>query len=65
MAQAILRLPAVRARTSLSRSTIYLQISQGVFPEPVTLGLRAVGWLDQEIEEWLQSRIELSRKAAR
>src|SRR5436190_559659 len=57
MATNILRLPAVKARTGLSRSTIYLRVSQGSFPAPVNLGDRAVGWLDSEIQAWLQGRI--------
>jgi prophage regulatory protein len=60
----ILRLPAVKTRTGLSRSTIYLRVSQGKFPRPVSLGGRAVGWLEAEVQEWLQRRIEASRKAA-
>jgi prophage regulatory protein len=59
----ILRLPAVKARTGLSRSTIYLRVSQGAFPKPVNLGTRAVGWVESEIQEWLQQQIEASRKA--
>jgi prophage regulatory protein len=64
MAQAILRLPAVKVRTGLSRSSIYLQISQGTFPKPISLGPRAVGWIDAEIAEWVQQRIAQSRKTA-
>jgi prophage regulatory protein len=64
MTHTILRLPAVKASTGLSRSTIYLRVSQGTFPKPVSLGGRAVGWLEAEIQEWLQRRIEASRKAA-
>ena len=64
MADSILRLPAVKTRTGLSRSTIYLRVSQGTFPKPVSLGGRAVGWLEAEVQEWLQRRIEASRKAA-
>ncbi len=59
---AILRLPAVKKCTGLSRSTVYLRIAQGSFPKPVSLGARAVGWLEAEIQEWLQQRIEASRK---
>lgn len=59
----ILRLPAVKTRTGLSRSTIYLRVSQGTFPKPVSLGARAVGWVESEIQEWLQRHIETSRKA--
>ncbi|MCP5346552.1 MAG: AlpA family transcriptional regulator [Pseudomonadales bacterium] len=64
MATVILRLPTVKARTGLSRSTIYLRISEGRFPKPVSLGGRAVGWVEAEITEWLNQQIEASRKAA-
>jgi prophage regulatory protein len=61
MADSILRLPAVKTRTGLSRSTIYLRVSQGTFPRPVSLGGRAVGWVDDEIQSWLAERIAASR----
>jgi len=64
MAIAILRLPAVLARTGLSRSTIYLRVSEGSFPAPVSLGARAVGWIEAEVIDWLNRQIEASRKAA-
>ena len=64
MATAILRLPTVKARTGLSRSTIYLRISEGRFPKPVSLGGRAVGWVEKEIDDWLSQQIDNSRKAA-
>ena len=62
MATAILRLPTVKDRTGLSRSTIYLRISQGKFPKPVSLGGRAVGWIEVEIEDWLNQQISTSRQ---
>jgi prophage regulatory protein len=65
MVTSILRLPAVKARTGLSRSTVYLRISQGNFPKPVSLGGRAVGWVEAEINDWLNQQIETSRQAAR
>lgn len=58
MANSILRLPTVKARTGLSRSTIYLQMSQGRFPKQVALGDRAVGWLENEIDQWITDRID-------
>ena len=64
MTNNILRLPAVKARTGLSRSTIYLRIGEGSFPTPVSLGGRAVGWIETEINDWLNQQIEASRKAA-
>ncbi|MES9899204.1 MAG: AlpA family transcriptional regulator [Sedimenticola sp.] len=63
MVTAILRLPAVKTRTGLSRSTIYLRISKGSFPKPISLGGRAVGWIDAEIQDWLEKQIKASRKA--
>lgn len=57
----VLRLPEVKARTGLSRSSIYLRISQSRFPKPISLGGRAVGWLESEIEDWLEEKIILSR----
>lgn len=63
MAIAILRLPTVKARTGLSRSTIYLRISEGRFPKPVSLGSRAVGWIESEVNDWVNQQIEASRKA--
>ena len=52
-----LRLTDVKARTGLSRSTIYLNISQGNFPQHIRLGSRCVGWLESEIDDWMQTRI--------
>ena len=46
----ILRRPRVEEATGLSRSTIYLRISQGLWPRPVSLGGgRAVGWPQSEV----------------
>jgi prophage regulatory protein len=61
MSNTILRLPAVKTRTGLSRSTIYLRVAEGKFPKPISLGARAVGWVDAEVEAWLAGQIELSR----
>lgn len=57
MATAILRLPTVKTLTGLSRSTIYLHISQGNFPRPISLGARAVGWPENEIEALNAARV--------
>lgn len=65
MTHIILRLPTVKARTGLSRSTIYLRIAEGSFPKPISLGGRAVGWIEAEVNDWLKQQIEASRRAAR
>lgn len=63
MSYTILRLPKVKERTGLSRSSIYLYISEGRFPEPISLGARAVGWIESDIDQWLKQQIESSRQA--
>ena len=62
MAHTMLRLPAVKACTGLSRSTTYLRVAEGMFPKPVNLGGRAVAWIEAEVQEWLQRRIDASRQ---
>ena len=61
----ILRLPAVKARTGLSRSTLYLRMSEGRFPKSISLGGRAVGWIESEIQAWLQEQIDATRQSER
>jgi prophage regulatory protein len=63
-APTILRRKQVEARTGLSRSTIYLRVAEGSFPTPISIGARAVGWIEAEINDWLASRIAASRKTA-
>jgi prophage regulatory protein len=61
MTHIILRLPQVITRTGLSRSSIYLRMANNEFPESVSLGGRAVGWLESEIDEWIVEKIEKGR----
>jgi prophage regulatory protein len=63
MTHNILRLPAVKASTGLSRSTLYLRIAQGVFPRPVSLGGRVVGWPASEVESINAARISGKSKS--
>ena len=57
----ILRLPQVRARTGLCRTMIYQLEAEHQFPRRVKIGVRAVGWIEREVEEWLTQRVERSR----
>lgn len=57
MVHAILRLPSVKAETGASRSTIYLRIQQGLWPKPVKLGPRSVGWPASEVAAINAARI--------
>ncbi len=63
MVNKILRLPAVKDQTGLSRSTIYLRIKKGDFPKPISLGDRAVGWLEKDIDDWLEQKIKDSQES--
>lgn len=49
MIKTILRLPKVKIESGYSRSTLYLRISQGLWPKPVHLGPRAIGWPSEEV----------------
>lgn len=50
------RLPIVRQRTGLGRSTIYRLMNQGLFPCAVQLAPRAIGWRKADIDAWLAAR---------
>jgi prophage regulatory protein len=57
----VLRRRAVEAMTGLSRSTIYARMKIGTFPTAIRLGGRSVGWLAEEIEEWIAACVAESR----
>jgi len=52
-----MRLQEVIKTVGLSRPTIYKRMALGTFPKPVKLGERAVGWVSDEVDGWMQSRI--------
>lgn len=64
MGNKILRLPVVIEQTGLSRSTLYLRILQKSFPKPVSLGGRAVGWVEEEVQDWIRQQIDNSRQSS-
>ena len=53
----VLRLREVIGKTGLAKSTVYKKISEGEFPKQFSLGGKAVGWLESDIEEWIKSRV--------
>lgn len=59
----LIKLPCVKDATKLSRSSIYDGIKKGTFPAPISIGIRAVAWLESDIEMWLDSRIKASKAA--
>ncbi len=62
MSNKVIRLPAVKEQTGLSRSSIYLRMSKGEFPQSISLGSRAIGWLEEDINQWLEQCIASSKK---
>lgn len=60
----ILRLPDVEARCAVNRRTLYYWIERGLFPRPISLGPRTVGWLDRDVEAWINERAQASRASA-
>ena len=53
----VMRKPAVKARVGISAdSTLYDLMSRG-FPRPINLGARSVGWIESEIESWIETRM--------
>ncbi len=57
MVTPILRLPAVKADSGYSRSTIYLRIDQRLWTKPIKLGARSVGWPANEVAALNAARI--------
>lgn len=53
----ILRLKQLTDCTGLSKSTIYAMIKIGNFPKPKLLGARSVGWLECDVNNWIESRV--------
>jgi prophage regulatory protein len=72
LALTIIRRKQVEARTGLSRSSIYARLKRNpkrpgdydpTFPKPISVGAKAVGWIEAEIDAWLTAQVEKSRKA--
>ena len=49
----LIRLPAVKRRTGLSRTTIYRKIGKGAFPEPTPISEGLVAWYESDIDAWV------------
>lgn len=56
----ILRLPMVTERTGLAKSTIYKKIAIMEFPKPISLGAKSVGWLESDVNGWIEKQIAKS-----
>ena len=55
----ILRKHAVLKKISVSSATLWRLCKSGNFPKPIKIGENSVGWLEEEIFEWLdQKKVE-------
>ncbi|MBF4370830.1 AlpA family phage regulatory protein, partial [Vibrio anguillarum] len=52
----------VMKKTALSRSAIYRKMNDGEFPKSISLGDRAVAWVESEVDDWMEN-ILMERKA--
>jgi len=57
----ILRLPEVKKATGLSRSTVYQKMSEKTFPAQISLGPKSVGWVESDVQNWIQEKISQSQ----
>jgi len=53
----VLKLKDVVEKTGLGKTSIYKLINLKIFPRSINLGLRSVGWIESEIEDWIQEKI--------
>jgi prophage regulatory protein len=63
MTHKMIRLPTVIEQTGLSRSSIYLRMKNNKFPQSISLGDRAIAWLEEDINQWIEDRIIESKRA--
>jgi prophage regulatory protein len=57
----IIRLPEVKKTTGLCRSTIYKKMAEKTFPPQISLGPKSVGWLETDVQNWIQEKITQAR----
>ncbi len=59
-----IKLNKVMVKTSLSRSSIYVGMAKGTFPQSIKLSERAMAWVESDIDAWIDSRIALAKAGA-
>ena len=60
MTTRVLRLTSVIEITGLARSTIYQKIAENRFPPSIKLGPSSVGWLEKDVEAWIEQQLNFS-----
>ncbi len=60
----VLRIKDLIGKVGMARSTIYDRLNpkspryDSSFPKPIKLGLSAIGWLEHEVDAWIESLIK-------
>ncbi|WP_029406845.1 AlpA family transcriptional regulator [Thiomicrorhabdus sp. Milos-T2] len=54
----ILKINEVVQKCNLSRATIYKKVKEGTFPKQIKLSERSSGWLESEVNDWIESRVK-------
>ncbi|MDZ7322069.1 helix-turn-helix transcriptional regulator [Kosakonia sacchari] len=62
MSQSFIRLPEVQRRTGYSKAWIYRLMGNGTFPSSIKIGSRSIAFVESEVDDWINQRIEDSRK---
>lgn len=60
----LIRLPEVKSRTGLSTSDLYRRVEAGTFPRQIKLGVKAVAWIETEVQEWIEKTIQAAKEGA-
>ena len=63
--KSIVKINAVKQQTNLSAASIYRLAKQGDFPKQIKLGVKASGWLQCELDDWIQSRLNARDEEAK
>jgi len=59
MSHIILRTKDVLAKTGIKRTNLHNQVKAGTFPSPIALGGHAVGWIESEVDAWIEQRMKM------
>ncbi|WP_261640053.1 helix-turn-helix transcriptional regulator [Erwinia mallotivora] len=62
MTTTLIRLPEVQRRTGYSKAWIYRLMSQERFPRSIKVGARSIAFIESEMDDWINQRIDESRQ---
>ncbi|MGR3180974.1 helix-turn-helix transcriptional regulator [Enterobacter cancerogenus] len=62
MSKTLIRMSETMRRTGYGKAWLYKLISQDRFPKPIKIGARSIAFVESEVDDWINLRIEESRK---